>query len=55
MIAYATYRITKTIRLLFFMSLSIFAYNFYPVTAIIVVLPAILNDIPIIAIDGSTS
>jgi H+-transporting ATPase len=50
MIAYATYRITETIRLLLFMSLSIFIYNFYPVTAIMVVLLAILNDIPIIAI-----
>ena len=50
MIAYATYRVTETIRLLLFISFSILVYNFYPVTAIMVVLLAILNDIPIIAI-----
>lgn len=50
MTSYATYRITETIRLLLFISLSILAFNSYPVTAIQIVLLAILNDIPILAI-----
>ncbi len=50
MTSYATYRITETIRLLLFISLSILFFNFYPVTTIMIVLLAILNDIPIMAI-----
>ncbi|MFO7966357.1 MAG: plasma-membrane proton-efflux P-type ATPase [Archaeoglobaceae archaeon] len=50
MTSYATYRITETIRLLLFISLSILIFNFYPVTTIMIVLLAILNDIPIMAI-----
>lgn len=46
----ATYRIAETIRLLLFISLSILAFNYYPVTAIMIVLLAILNDIPILSI-----
>ncbi|MFP3910392.1 MAG: HAD-IC family P-type ATPase, partial [Archaeoglobaceae archaeon] len=50
MTSYATYRITETIRLLLFISLSILIFDFYPVTTIMIVLLAILNDIPIMAI-----
>ncbi len=50
MTSYATYRITETIRLMLFISLSILIFNFYPVTTIMIVLLAILNDIPIMAI-----
>jgi len=50
MISYATYRITETIRLLLFITISVLVFNFYPVTAIMIILLAILNDIPIIAI-----
>jgi H+-transporting ATPase len=50
MISYATYRITETIRLLLFVSISVLVFNFYPVTAIMIILLAMLNDIPIIAI-----
>lgn len=50
MTSYATYRIAETIRLVSFVSLSILAFNFYPVTPIMIVLLAILNDIPIMAI-----
>lgn len=50
MISYATYRITETIRLLLFIAISVLVFNFYPVTAIMIILLAILNDIPIIAI-----
>ena len=48
--SYATYRIAETIRVLFFMTLSILVFNFYPVTAVMIVLLALLNDGAIIAI-----
>jgi H+-transporting ATPase len=47
---YATYRIAETIRVLLFMTLSIVVFNFYPVTAIMIVLLAILNDGAILSI-----
>jgi H+-transporting ATPase len=48
--SYAIYRIAETIRVLFFITLSIIIFNFYPVTAVMIVLLALLNDVPIIAI-----
>lgn len=48
--SYAIYRITETIRLLFFMTLSILVFNFYPVTAVMIVLLALLNDGAILTI-----
>jgi H+-transporting ATPase len=48
--SYVIYRIAETIRILFFMVLSILVFNFYPITALMIVLLAILNDIPILAI-----
>ncbi len=48
--SYAIYRITETIRVLIFMTLSILVFNFYPVTAAMIVLLALLNDGPILAI-----
>jgi H+-transporting ATPase len=56
MTSYATFRIAETIRVLFFMTLSILVFDFYPVTAIMIVLLAILNDFPImmIAFDNAT-
>lgn len=48
--SYAMYRIAETIRVLLFMTLSILVFNFYPVTAIMIVLLAILNDGAIISI-----
>jgi H+-transporting ATPase len=50
MTSYAVYRIAETVRVLLFMTLSIVAFNFYPVTAIMIVLLAILNDFPIMMI-----
>ena len=47
---YAIYRIAETIGLLFFITLSILIFNFYPVTAIMIVLLAILNDGAIVSI-----
>jgi H+-transporting ATPase len=48
--SYAIYRITETIRVLFFITLSILIFNFYPVTAVMIVLLALFNDAPIMAI-----
>ncbi|MGH8198913.1 MAG: plasma-membrane proton-efflux P-type ATPase, partial [Steroidobacteraceae bacterium] len=42
--------IAETMRLLLFMTAAILVFNFYPVTAIMVVLLALLNDIPIMMI-----
>lgn len=48
--SYATFRIAETIRVLLFISASILIFNFYPVTAVMIVLLAILNDFPIMMI-----
>jgi len=50
MTSYATFRIAETIRVLLFMTLSIIVFDFYPVTAVMIVLLAILNDFPIMMI-----
>jgi H+-transporting ATPase len=48
--SYVIYRITETIRVLFFITFAILAFNFYPITAIMIVLLALFNDAPILAI-----
>ncbi len=48
--SYTIYRITETIRVLLFMTLSILVFNFYPVTAVMIVLLALLNDGAILSI-----
>ena len=50
MTSYAIYRIAETIRVLFFITLAILIFNFYPLTAVMIVLLALLNDIPIMMI-----
>jgi H+-transporting ATPase len=50
MTSYAIYRIAETVRVLLFMTLSILVFNFYPVTAVMIVLLAILNDGAILSI-----
>jgi H+-transporting ATPase len=47
---YAIYRIAETIRVLLFMTLAILAFNFYPLTVVMIVLLALLNDGAILAI-----
>ena len=47
---YAIYRISETIALLGFLTLAILLFEFYPVTAIMIVLIAILNDGAILSI-----
>ena len=50
MTGYATFRIAETVRVLLFMTLSILVFDFYPVTAVMIVLLAIFNDVPIMMI-----
>ncbi len=47
---YSIYRITETLRVLFFITLSILVFQFYPITALMIVLLALLNDAPIMSI-----
>jgi H+-transporting ATPase len=48
--SYATFRIAETIRIILFMTLSIIVFDFYPITALMIILLALLNDVPILAI-----
>ena len=48
--SYAIFRIAETIRIILFMALSIVVFDFYPLTALMIILLALLNDIPILAI-----
>ncbi len=50
MTGYAIYRIAETTRVLLFMTASILIFDFYPVTAVMIVLLALLNDVPIMMI-----
>ena len=47
---YAIYRIAETLRVLLFVTLVILTYNFFPVTAIQIVMLALLNDGAILSI-----
>ena len=55
MTSYAIYRITETIRIMLFVVATMLLFNFYPITAIMIILLALLNDIPImtIAVDNT--
>ena len=48
--AYAIYRITETIRIMIFMVLAMMIYEFYPLTPVMIILLALLNDLPIMTI-----
>jgi len=48
--SYAVFRIAETVRIVLFMTLAIVVFNFYPITALMIILLALLNDIPILAI-----
>ena len=48
--SYAIYRIAETIRVLLFMTASILVFDFFPVTAVMIVLIALLNDGAILSI-----
>ncbi|MGD0471891.1 MAG: plasma-membrane proton-efflux P-type ATPase [Candidatus Velthaea sp.] len=48
--AYAIYRVAETLRVLFFMTIAILVFNFYPLTAVMIVILALLNDGAILSI-----
>jgi H+-transporting ATPase len=48
--SYAIYRIAETLRVLLFVTLAILVFNFFPVTAIMIVILALLNDGSILSI-----
>jgi H+-transporting ATPase len=48
--SYAIYRITETIRIMFFVVLAMLVFNFYPITTVMIILLALLNDLPILSI-----
>jgi H+-transporting ATPase len=48
--SYAMYRIAETLRVLLFMTLAILIFNFYPLTALMIVMLALLNDGAILSI-----
>jgi H+-transporting ATPase len=48
--SYAIYRIAETLRVLLFMTLAILVFNFYPMTAVMIVMLALLNDGAILSI-----
>jgi H+-transporting ATPase len=48
--SYAIYRIAETLRVLLFMTVSILVFNFYPVTAVMIVMLALFNDGAILSI-----
>jgi H+-transporting ATPase len=47
---YSIYRIAETIRVVLFITLTITLFDVYPITAVMIVLLALLNDLPIITI-----
>ena len=48
--SYAIYRITKTIRIMFFVVAAMIVFKFYPITTVMIILLALLNDLPILTI-----
>ena len=48
--SYATFRISETVRVILFISLSIIFFGSEPLTAVMIILLALLNDIPVMAI-----
>ena len=48
--SYTIFRIAESIRIIIFMSLAIGVFQFYPVTALMIIVLALLNDIPILTI-----
>jgi H+-transporting ATPase len=48
--SYSIFRVAETIRIILFITASIVVFSFYPLTAIMIILLAFLNDVPILAI-----
>lgn len=53
--SYAIYRITETIRITIFVVLAMLVYQTYPITAVMIILLALLNDLPIMTIAYDTT
>ncbi len=50
MSSYAVYRITETVRIMIFVVLAMVVFNFYPISTVMIILLALLNDLPILTI-----
>lgn len=50
MMSYAIYRIAETVRVLVFIALAILVFHVYPLTALMLIILALLNDLPIMMI-----
>ena len=48
--SYSIYRVAETISILVFVAMVILLFNFYPVTALMLVFIALLDDIPVMTI-----
>ncbi len=48
--SYATFRIAETIRIVFFITFSVIIFNYSPLSAVMIILLALLNDIPVMSI-----
>ncbi|WP_456382434.1 plasma-membrane proton-efflux P-type ATPase [Hydrogenimonas sp.] len=48
--SYTIFRVSETIRIVVFMTLAIVVFQFYPLTTVMIIVLALLNDIPILAI-----
>lgn len=48
--SYAIYRIIETIRIMFFVALAMIFFNVYPITTVMIIVLALLNDLPIMTI-----
>ncbi|MGD2059938.1 MAG: plasma-membrane proton-efflux P-type ATPase [Acidimicrobiia bacterium] len=48
--SYSVFRIAETLRIILFMTLAIVVFDFYPVSTVMIIVLALLNDIPILAI-----
>ena len=53
--SYAIYRVSETIRIVLFVVAAMIGFNFYPITAVLIILLALFNDLPImtIAVDNT--
>ena len=52
--SYATFRIAETMRIVLFMALAILVFDFYPITPLMIILLALLNDLPSSALPTTT-
>jgi len=48
--SYATFRIAETVRIVFFITFSVLVFNYSPLSAVMIILLALLNDIPVMSI-----